>query len=282
MNGEVGENPTLSRNREQKMMPTIQEWRASKYVSRIATTAASLTTRRGLRGGVFFAFVNPYERFTRMFSKLRKIILLLSIFIVAPSLPVHADQGYRYWGYFQAAPGATSWTAAMTGPSTKLEDGAVEGWSFTASSNDIPATAPQMDPAFSEICGQTSQVAGKIRVGLVVDFGPGEIAPTGETPKEFFSDCIVVPAGSVGLDVLKSALPIRSDKSGLICGIAGYPATECGAPIELPIAKADASTAPLIAPNPMTKSSNNGRNIAIAVLAIFAIIVSGAAIRRKR
>jgi hypothetical protein len=32
----------------------------------------------------------------------------------------------------------------------------------------------------------------------------------------------------------------------------------------------------------MTKSSNNGRNIAIAVLAIFAIIVSGAAIRRKR
>ena len=30
-----------------------------------------------------------------------------------------ASKGYRYWGYFQAAPGATTWTAAMTGPTAR-------------------------------------------------------------------------------------------------------------------------------------------------------------------
>ena len=39
-----------------------------------------------------------------------------------------ASKGWRYWGYYQAAPGANTWTAAMTGPTVDLEDGAVEGW----------------------------------------------------------------------------------------------------------------------------------------------------------
>ena len=215
-----------------------------------------------------------------------KKFITLPLFIVVSTLSLptaaQADQGYRYWGYFQAAPGATTWTAAMTGPSTKLQDGAVEGWSFTASSNDIPATTPMMDPSFAELCANTSQVAGKIRVGLVVDFGPGEIAPAGETPKEFFSDCIVVPEGAIGHDVLKAALPIRADKSGLICGIGGYPATECGAPIELPVAKSDASQAPLVAPAPNTSSNNSQKTIAIGALALFAIVLTVVAIRRKR
>ena len=271
MNGEVGENPTLSRNREH-----------FSNVSRIATTAASLTTRRGLRGGDFFRLCGPFsERFTRMFKKFSSLFLVSLIFSSLTMLPSTADQGYRYWGYFQAAPGATSWTAAMTGPSTKLSDGAVEGWSFTASSNDIPATAPMMDPSFSELCGSTSEVSGKIRVGLVVDFGPGEIAPSGETPKEFYSGCILVPTGSVGLDVLKSALPVRADKSGLVCGIGGYPASECGAQIELPVASPSAIASPLIATAPEEKNESS-RSLAIGGLAIFALIAAVFAIRRKR
>ena len=49
-----------------------------------------------------------------------------------------ADTGWRYWGYFQAAPGATKWTAAMTGPTVNVEDGSVEGWAFTFSNDAIP------------------------------------------------------------------------------------------------------------------------------------------------
>ena len=149
--------------------------------------------------------------------------------------PSHAAKGYRYWGYFQAPAGATTWTAAMTGPSVEVKDGDVEGWTFVFSNDDVPAVTPMMDPEFATLCGETSEAAGKVRVGLVVDFGAANIAPAGETPREFFSDCVVVPKGSVGLDVLKAALDVRAGDSGLICGIAGYPAQECGAEIEAPV-----------------------------------------------
>ena len=149
--------------------------------------------------------------------------------------PTHAAKGYRYWGYFQAPAGATTWTAAMTGPSVEVKDGDVEGWTFVFSNDDVPAVTPMMDPEFATLCGETSEAAGKVRVGLVVDFGAANIAPAGETPREFFSDCVVVPKGSIGLDVLKAALDVRAGDSGLICGIAGYPAQECGAEIEAPV-----------------------------------------------
>jgi hypothetical protein len=215
---------------------------------------------------------------------LKKFSFVLIFLVSLTTLPLnasHADNGFRYWGYFQAAPGATGWTAAMTGPSTKLSDGAVEGWSFTASSNDIPATSPMMDPNFADLCGATSEVAGKVRVGLVVDFGPGEIAPSGETPKEFYSGCVVVPTGSVGLDVLKSELPVRADKSGLICGIGGYPATECGVEIDMPLASPKTIASPLIATAP-EEENENSRTLAYAGLGLFALVVAIFTIRRRR
>ncbi|NDB50205.1 MAG: hypothetical protein EB030_04185 [Actinobacteria bacterium] len=166
----------------------------------------------------------------------------------------------------------------MTGPSIEVKDGDVEGWTFTASAADIPATSPMMDPDFAELCGQTSEVSGKVRVGLVVDFGVGEIAPAGETPREFFSDCVVVPQGSVGLDVLEAVLDVRAADSGLICGIAGYPAQECGAEIDM-----DILTAPIndIAPVSDTESSS-GNSPALLALAVVALLVGLVAVRRRK
>lgn len=188
-----------------------------------------------------------------------------------------ADTGYRYWGYFQAPAGAANWNAAMTGPSVKVNDGDVEGWIFTASSNDIPATAPMMDPDFASLCGEVSQVSGKVRVGLVVDFGAGEIAPEGETPAEFFADCVVVPEGSVGLDVLSAALEVRSSESGLICGIAGYPATECGAEIDMALLDSQVAD-----PGAVAESAAGGSNsLALGALAVIALLVGILAIRRR-
>jgi hypothetical protein len=207
-----------------------------------------------------------------------KTFLSTLIFLSLTTTPAHAETGYRYWGYFQATSGATSWTPAMTGPSVEVKDGDVEGWTFTASAADIPATSPMMDPDFAELCGETSEVSGKVRVGLVVDFGVGEIAPAGETPREFFSDCVVVPQGSVGLDVLEAVLDVRAADSGLICGIAGYPAQECGAEIDMDILAAPIND---IAPVSDTESSS-GNSPALLILAVIALLVGLVAVRRRK
>lgn len=210
-------------------------------------------------------------------------VALLFVSLFSPilfSTVAKAETGYRYWGYFQAPAGATTWTAAMTGPSVEVKDGDVEGWTFTASGTDIPATAPMMDPDFAALCGEVSQVAGKVRVGLVVDFGVAEIAPAGETPREFFSDCVVVPEGSVGLDVVEAVLDIRAAESGLICAIAGYPAEECGAEIDMSILTAPVADA---APTAETVAdSDSGNTPALLALAIIALLVGLVAVRRRK
>lgn len=209
--------------------------------------------------------------------------LFLSLFALTLILinPASAESGYRYWGYFQAPAGATTWTAAMTGPSVKLKDGDVEGWAFTASSNDIPATAPMMDPDFAALCSSQSAVAGKIRVGLVVDFGSGDIAPQGETPKEFFSQCVTVPEGSTGLDVLQAAFKVRADKSGLICSIAGYPANECGAPIEMPSPSPSLLVATQGSSDKSAPEKKSNSVLPIAIVAAFAVTLAAIVVRRR-
>lgn len=213
---------------------------------------------------------NRNNRFSFLFATILSI-LSLSIATISTA---SASKGYRYWGYFQAPAGATTWTAAMTGPSVEVKDGDVEGWNFVFSSNDIPAVGPMMDPDFTTLCGETPETAGKVRVGLVVDFGAGNIAPTGETPLEFFSDCVVVPEGSIGLDVLQSALEVRAGDSGLICGIAGYPANECGAEIDAPAVEEAVTIA---APIEEESSSNNSGSIlliAIATMLLMGFVIS--------
>jgi len=209
-----------------------------------------------------------------MFKKFFTLLILLALSVPNAS----ADTGYRYWGYFQATSGEGVWTAAMTGPSVEVKDGDVEGWTFTASGADIPATAPMMDPDFAELCGEVSEVTGKVRVGLVVDFGVGEIAPAGETPREFFSDCVIVPEGSVGLDVLEAVLDIRVADSGLICGIAGYPAQECGAEIDM-----DLLAAPIADAAAETEEASGATNSpALLALAVVALLVGLVAVRRRK
>lgn len=215
-----------------------------------------------------------------MFSKSARSLISFSLLIITSSISIpssNAATGYRYWGYFQAQGGATSWTAAMTGPSVEVKDGDVEGWTFVFSNNDIPAIAPMMDPDFATLCDGIPETAGKVRVGLVVDFGDGNIAPSGETPMEFFSDCVVVPTGSVGLDVLKSALDVRAGDSGLICGIAGYPAQECGAEIEAPTAQEAVTTS---APIEDAQQANRSTPLLMAVLA--AMLLVGFIFNRRR
>lgn len=168
----------------------------------------------------------------------RKILTFFTILLtVTPfflSSNANAAKGYRYWGYFQASPDATQWTPAMTGPTTTLQDGAVEGWSFSASNDVVPATAPSDEADFATLCADTPQAAGKIRVGLVINFGPESIAPNNEMPPNTILSCALVKKGAIGTDVLNATVTVRNDKSGLLCGIEGYPKSECGPEIDMP------------------------------------------------
>jgi len=163
------------------------------------------------------------------------LVLLATTFTPAQA----AGNGYRYWGYFQAAPKATAWTAAMTGPTVDIADGSVEGWAFTFSSEAIPdATSPSVLPDFQSICGKTRPVAGKKRIGIVIDFGAAYLAPTGEKPLKTVKRCITIEKKAQGIDVLGKVVRVRADKSGLICGLGGYPRKECGVEIPTPAALA--------------------------------------------
>ena len=172
---------------------------------------------------------------TRLKSTMAVLILLISTTSSIVSSEA-ASKGYRYWGYFQAAPGATSWTAAMTGPTVDIKDGAVEGWSFVFSSDDIPSAAPSVKPDFASICSHIKPASGKKRIALVIDFGKKAYAPGGERVKRTIVRCVKTDKKSQGIDVLGQVTKVRAEASGLICGLSGYPREECGAEIQTPAA----------------------------------------------
>jgi hypothetical protein len=221
-----------------------------------------------------------------MFKVLKsKKLLAISLLIFAgPTLltnTAHAAKGYRYWGYFQAAPGASSWTAAMTGPSTKLLDGAVEGWSFSASNDVVPATPPSDEADFATLCADTPQAAGKIRVGLVINFGPDSIAPNNEMPPNTILTCALVKNGATGVDVLNATVKVRNDKSGLLCGIEGYPKSECGPEIDMPDLTATAQQN-VEEKKEITKDLDFGPIVAVAIAGLLAVGLAVGINRRRK
>ncbi len=164
-------------------------------------------------------------------------VFFSAVLLTALSIPhaQAADTGWRYWGYFQAAPSATVWTAAMTGPTVNVPDGSVEGWAFTFSNDAVPdAKAPKVAPSFSKICGKTKPMAGKKRIGVMVDFGSSVLRPKGESTPRLIQRCVVADKGALGIDVLGQVVKVRAQGSGFICGINGYPAKECGVEMKTP------------------------------------------------
>jgi hypothetical protein len=168
-----------------------------------------------------------------------KFKLFLAIVVIATFTTPSADaasKGWRYLGYFQAAPGTSTWKAAMTGPTVDIEDGAVEGWSFVFSSDDVPSVAPKTKPSFASICGKTKADSDTKRIALVIEFGNAAYAPKGEKVQKPIVRCVTTAKSSQGIDVLGQVIKVRSASSGLICGLNGFPKKECGVEIETPAA----------------------------------------------
>ena len=179
--------------------------------------------------------------FKQVLPRVIAVLLLTLTSTLALANPAAAEKGYRYWGYFQAAPESDDWVAAMTGPTVKLKDGAVEGWSFSISNEAVPAATPSKSADFATLCAGTPAASGKIRVGLVINFGPEIIAPNNEIPPNSIFNCALVKKDATGIDVLNTAVSVRNDKGGLLCGIEGYPANECGPEVDMPSAEAIAA-----------------------------------------
>jgi hypothetical protein len=166
-----------------------------------------------------------------------KFKIFLAVVVIATFTTPSADaasKGWRYWGYFQAAPGTSIWKAAMTGPTVDIADGAVEGWSFVFSSDDIPSQAPKVLPSFAKICGSTKADKDTKRIGLVIDFGSAAWAPKGEKLPKTITTCVRTAKSSQGIDVLGQVVKVRAASSGLICGLKNFPAKECGVEIPTP------------------------------------------------
>ena len=162
------------------------------------------------------------------------IALVLTTTFAFTSSANAAGKGWRYWAYYKAAPGEKTWNASMTSAAVDVQDGAVEGWSFVFDASDVPTIAPSRAPDFASICQRVKADKNLKRIALVVDFGRSAYAPKGEKVPVSFTRCVQIAKSAQGIDVLGKAVKIRAADSGLICGLNGYPAKECGVEIPTP------------------------------------------------
>ena len=148
--------------------------------------------------------------------------------LALPAQPAHATS-FRFWSYWIGVD--AGWSFATQGAARVPKDGTVDGWRFAVSPATGSSTPPRATARFDDVCGDTAPVADRKRVGLVIDFGTPGDAPPGQSPPGLtVVRCVVVPVSATGYQVLDTIGDLRV-KSGLVCGIDGYPATGCGEPV---------------------------------------------------
>ena len=147
---------------------------------------------------------------------------------VATSAPAQAEDGFKYWGYYQLTGG--QWTAAKKGAdSLTPKDGTVEGWHYAVTTTK-PDRPPRIDATFQDVCADTTAEQGQKRVAVAIDYGTAAEADDEETPPQPEAACAVVPDDANGQQVLESVAQVRVE-GGLSCAVNGYPATGCGDPV---------------------------------------------------
>jgi len=170
------------------------------------------------------------------------------------SRTAQAATAYRYWAYYVA--NGVSWQYSQRGPAAEHPaDGEVQGWRFAVQADSTGSLAPRTTPDFAKLCASTAAVAGQLRVGIVLDFGTAADAPAGEKPPAaVVTGCVHVPSGASGVAVLDAAVGTGQVRigAGLICGIDGYPKSECAPAVNVstPTLASPPNPAPSPAPNP--------------------------------
>src|SRR5690606_14095362 len=102
---------------------------------------------------------------------------------------------------------------------------------------------------FDEVCAETPAEDGMKRVGLVLDPGRDVDAPEGVTPPQPAATCVLAEPDATSQEILVQVVEdLRTDDSGLICGIAGYPEEGCGEPVAEPTQEQLAEDEPIEIP----------------------------------
>ena len=160
------------------------------------------------------------------------VIALLMVGVATPYAV--ATTTYRYWSYWIVDAGTSpEWGYASEGAGTRVPaDGSVEGWRFglAGQGSDIE---PSVDPDFESICAGTERQNGAKRVGVGIDPGTVDESPDGEQPGALVATCVVVDESATGLVIAQAVADVRVE-SGFVCGIDGYPASECAPLVEVP------------------------------------------------
>lgn len=231
----------------------------------------------------------------------RLVLMLLAGFLLAgtATTTAQAEDGYRFWGYYQYAGG--QWAFATKGSEGVVPaDGSVEGWRYAV--GGAKPRVPRAAGDFSTICGATPAETGKKRVALVIDPGTPADSASGEAPPPATGTCVVTDLKATGAKVLAAVKPVRIEK-GLTCGIGGYPATGCGdqvkkisvpatdEPVKLEIGSAVGSAAN---PTPAAVPTNSNQapvddgsgtpwtGIIIAAFVVLVLAGGGLALSRRR
>jgi hypothetical protein len=186
----------------------------------------------------------------------------LAVVVGAPA-QASAATAYRYWAFYVGH--GSTWQYAQRGPASEYPaDGDVEGWRFAIQTDAAGGLMPRDVPTFATLCATTPAKAGDIRVGLVIDFGAASDAPAHESPPAgVVPGCVYVHAGDTGAAVLQAATTVRIGTgvdAGLVCGIDGYPKTECAPSVAVTQASTPApssrpTTTPAAARTPTTAAS---------------------------
>lgn len=174
--------------------------------------------------------------------------------MVATSAPASASTAYRYWAFYLAH--GSTWQYAQRGPASEYPaDGDVEGWRFAVQADAASGLTPRDVPDFATLCASTPPKAGELRVGIVIDFGVAGDAPAHEPPPAgVVPGCVYVHDGASGAAVLQVATTVRigtGSDAGLVCGIDGYPKTECGPAVTVASTATPTAQPPTARPVPL-------------------------------
>jgi len=164
---------------------------------------------------------------TRNLSLVFVAILLFSLSAVAGAQAT----AYRYWNFWTQD--GDTWSYSPVGPaSTNPAEGSAQAWRFDASSPSVAGLAPADSPTvvFERACAAVSPIKGSKRVAILIDSGDLALAPQGETPPAPVAYCAVGTLDANGYNLLKNIVELRTD-NGFICGISGYPVSECATPV---------------------------------------------------
>jgi len=206
-------------------------------------------------------------------------IFIASIFTSLFSITPANAADYRYWTFWVTT--NDSWSFANEGAGTlKVTDQMVTGFKFaiTGADNGMP---PSQSAVFSQLCPDTSEQAGVLRVAVVVDYNDQATAPEGETPPTPNAvSCVNLSEGQTAADALvATGLDVRA-KDGFVCGINGYPKAECGLEIASTtseptkvVTAEDTPTVDVVATEESTPSNRNLQLIGLAAVLTVAFAV---------